>query len=93
MARGAAQRFASTLSLAFTGIAGPDGGSADKPVGTVFIALHDARSAETRVARFVFPFGRERFRGATVACGFLALWQHVQPLPAALPFPLIEFRG
>lgn len=92
MARGAADRFDSTLSLAFTGIAGPDGGSADKPVGTVFIALHDARTAETRVARFGFPFGRERFRSATVACGFLALRQYLQQSTASPPFPLQEFR-
>lgn len=91
MAKGAAQRFVSTMSLAFTGIAGPDGGSSDKPVGTVFIALHDARSAETRVARFVFPFGRERFRGAAVACGFLALWQQLTGDKAARVFPLSEF--
>lgn len=93
MAQGAAQRFASTLSLAFTGIAGPDGGTTDKPVGTVFVALHDARSGATRVARFVFPFGRERFRGAAVACGFLALWQHLQQVPGATPFPLQQFSG
>jgi len=91
MARGAAERFTSTLSLAFTGIAGPDGGTTDKPVGTVFVALHDARSGETRVARFLFPFGRERFRGATVACGFLALWQHLVGDRSARVFPLSEF--
>ncbi|MBL8033014.1 MAG: nicotinamide-nucleotide amidohydrolase family protein [Leptospiraceae bacterium] len=90
MAAGAAQLFDAKLSLAFTGIAGPDGGSAAKPVGTVFIALHDARSAETRVGKFMFPFGRDRFRAATVACGFLALRQYLMAAEKK-PWPLAEF--
>lgn len=39
MASGALQHSAADLAIAVTGIAGPDGGSEEKPVGTVWIAL------------------------------------------------------
>jgi len=61
MAEGAHRRAASKHGLATTGIAGPTGGSADKPVGTIYIALASGDS-ETVVRKFVFPTDRETFK-------------------------------
>jgi nicotinamide-nucleotide amidase len=53
MASGARKRFESDLAAAVTGIAGPDGGTPEKPVGTVWFGLADARETSARSRRFV----------------------------------------
>jgi len=61
MAEGARTRAASNYGLATTGIAGPTGGSDEKPVGTIYIALA-AEESETLARKFVFPTDRETFK-------------------------------
>jgi nicotinamide-nucleotide amidase len=60
MARGIRRAAGTDLGLAVTGIAGPDGGTADKPVGTVFIAL--ATAEEERTEQFSFCGNRHQIR-------------------------------
>lgn len=62
MASGVRERFRSDCGLAISGIAGPGGGSADKPVGLVYIGLADGEEVQT--ARFKFGHGRARVRRA-----------------------------
>jgi len=54
------EKVGTTIGVGVTGIAGPDGGSPEKPVGTVHIAVASSRG--TRHQRFVFPGNRERVR-------------------------------
>lgn len=54
------RRAGATLGLGITGIAGPGGGSPEKPTGTVHIAL--SNGAATKERRFHFPGDRERVR-------------------------------
>jgi PncC family amidohydrolase len=66
MARGARDRLRADVAVAVTGIAGPGGGSPDKPVGLVY--LHAAGPDGERAADFVSPGDRETVRTrATVA--------------------------
>jgi nicotinamide-nucleotide amidase len=69
MAEGARRRASSTYALATTGIAGPTGGSPDKPAGTVYIALASVDS-KTIVKKFFFPNDRETFKGQAAQAAF-----------------------
>lgn len=66
MAEGALAQAGVDVALSCTGIAGPGGATAGKPVGLVFIGCA-RRGAPTLVERHVFPGDRAAVRAATVA--------------------------
>ncbi|HEY4973078.1 MAG TPA: nicotinamide-nucleotide amidohydrolase family protein [Steroidobacteraceae bacterium] len=66
MAAGALHDSGADMAVAITGIAGPDGGSADKPVGLVWFALAQ-RAAQPQAEQHRFAGDREAIRRAAVA--------------------------
>jgi len=64
MAEGARQRSGASWSAAITGIAGPDGGTPDKPVGTVWLALSGPRGTTARLAKYRGDRGQVRLQAA-----------------------------
>ena len=74
MASGALARSEADLAVAVTGVAGPGGGSAEKPVGLVWFGLA-AKGQATRTLREVFPGDRAEVRRATVARALALLGQ------------------
>jgi PncC family amidohydrolase len=82
MAEGARLRARSTYALSISGIAGPDGGTAAKPVGTVCIALASPGGTEART--FLFPGDREFIRDRSAKMALTMLRYHL--LGAKMPF-------
>lgn len=66
MVSGALARYGASLAVAVTGIAGPGGGTADKPVGTVWIGWK-RRGGYAQAELFHFDGDREAVRRQTVA--------------------------
>ncbi|MHC4710407.1 MAG: CinA family nicotinamide mononucleotide deamidase-related protein [Planctomycetota bacterium] len=87
MARGALAASGADEGLAITGIAGPGGGTADKPVGTVFIGL--ARRLEDRVAvsarQFRFSGDRTTVRDRSAKSALQLLRFALCDVPADVP--------
>ena len=78
MAEGALARSRAALTIAVTGVAGPGGGSAEKPVGLVWFGCA-RRGGATISARQVFPGDRAEVRRATVAEALAMLGRLIQP--------------
>jgi len=60
MAEGIRRKMAVSIGMGITGIAGPDGGTKEKPVGTLHIAM--ASKSKTSVFAFFFPRKRRQFK-------------------------------
>ncbi|NQW29544.1 MAG: competence/damage-inducible protein A [Ignavibacteria bacterium] len=76
MATGAKQKLASDFAIAITGIAGPDGGTADKPVGTVWISVSGPKG--TVATKYQFGSDRQANRERSVGYALWMLLQYVR---------------
>lgn len=85
LATNAILKSSASFALAITGIAGPSGGSTDKPVGTVFIALaiHAEKEPAVEVRRFTFPGDRNSVRDWSARSALAMLWMHLNGTPEA----------
>jgi nicotinamide-nucleotide amidase len=75
LAGGVRDRCSADIGLGITGIAGPSGGSGDKPVGLVHLALDDGRRIVDR--KFHLPGDREMVRGRAVTAALDLLRRHL----------------
>ena len=79
MLTGALEKSGSDIGIAVSGIAGPGGGSDDKPVGTVWMAW--GTKAHHRAIRLQVPGSRERFQILVAAIGLDIMRRQVLELP------------
>jgi len=76
MAEGAAQRLGASLTIGVTGIAGPGGGTPEKPVGTVWYATHfEGRTMATRQVHFG---ERDEIRARAAQMALYLLWRRLK---------------
>ena len=75
MARLVRNKFGSSIGISITGIAGPDGGTDEKPVGTVFIGYADAN--ESTATKFIFGNDRTQNRERAVTQSLLILKERI----------------
>jgi len=80
MLLGALERTKADVGVAVSGIAGPDGGTADKPVGTVWLAWGSQDDIRTR--RVVIPGSREFIQTLVAAAGLDVVRRFLLDLPA-----------
>jgi nicotinamide-nucleotide amidase len=71
MAAGVRRLTGARYAVAVSGVAGPDGGTPEKPVGTVWLAVADGDAVQAR--RFLFPGDRAAVRQATAEAAVEAL--------------------
>jgi nicotinamide-nucleotide amidase len=84
MAEGALAQSPADLAVAITGVAGPGGGTADKPVGMVCFAWA-RRGGETAAVTLHLPGDRAAVRAAAVAAALQGLLERVSPADPGSP--------
>lgn len=75
MAEGARSRYGAALGLAITGIAGPDGGTAQKPVGLTYVGVADSEGNDVR--RKVWRTGRHANKVLSAEAALLLLLERL----------------
>ena len=85
MAEGALARSRAHVAIAVTGIAGPDGGSADKPVGLVWFGCATAGD-DAEIISHIFNGDRSAIRAATVVAA-MAMLRKASQIGGAVPAP------
>jgi nicotinamide-nucleotide amidase len=83
MARGALKNSAADVSIAVTGVAGPAGGTEEKPVGTVWIAV--ASEKQLIAKKYCFDGDREAIRIATMQTAIEMLLQLLESVESIKP--------
>ncbi len=86
LASGITALLGAELGIAVTGIAGPGGGTQEKPVGLVFVAT--AVAGEVQAHRHMLPGGREEVRARAAQLALAYLLKHLTRLPEAAFPPL-----
>lgn len=81
MAAGALARAGVGIAVSVTGIAGPGGGSEEKPVGTVWIGLA-RQGKDARARKFQFDGNRTAVRKQTIAAALQMVLEALRDTPA-----------
>jgi nicotinamide-nucleotide amidase len=83
MARGARRRLGADVAIATTGVAGPGGGTEEKPVGLVWFAL--VADGEPRTYKANFPGDRNDIRVRATMAGLSAIWRYLERAEVSVP--------
>jgi nicotinamide-nucleotide amidase len=77
MARGARRRLGADIAISTTGIAGPDGGTPEKPVGLVWFGYADSDETAEAV-KLIFPGTRDDIRTRATTAALSLLWRRLE---------------
>ncbi len=84
MASGARSALDASVAISVTGVAGPTGGTREKPCGTVWLGLDDGCCVQAREIRV--PGSRDQVRSGTVLAAMAWVWHCARDVQAPLPW-------